>query len=39
MKEWKHGPEYQVEVAVTRLYWTDASVGLPARGRFPWGLP
>jgi hypothetical protein len=37
MKQWKHGSEYNVEVVVTRLYWTDASVALPEpRRRFPW---
>ena len=37
MKQWTHGSEYRVEVAVTRLYWTDPSVGAPPpKKRFPW---
>ena len=37
MRPWKRASEYRVEVSVTRLYWTDPSVGAPApRRRFPW---
>lgn len=27
MSRWQYGADYKVEVAVARLYWTDASVG------------
>ena len=36
MKRWEHGPDYQVEVAVASLYWTDASVGQSAQARRGW---
>ena len=37
MKRWEHGEDYRVELAVSSLYWTDASVGRPAQGRGWWG--
>jgi hypothetical protein len=38
MKRWEHGSDFKVELAVSSLYWTDASVGRPAAaGRSWWG--
>ena len=36
MKRWEHGGDWQVEVAVSSLYWTDASVGRAAQGKSWW---
>lgn len=27
LRQWEHGADYRVEIAVVTLYWTDASVG------------
>jgi hypothetical protein len=36
LKRWEHGADYQVEMAVASLYWTDASVGQPQQRRGLW---
>ena len=36
MKQWEYGADYHVEIAVTSLYWTDASVGPPPPRRGLW---
>jgi hypothetical protein len=36
LKRWEHGGDWRVEVAVSSLYWTDASVGRSAQGKSWW---
>ena len=36
LQNWKHAPDYKVEIVVTSLYWTDASVGRPAPRSRGW---
>jgi len=37
MRQWQYGSEYQVEIVIASLYWTDASVGrLQAQHRGWW---
>jgi hypothetical protein len=36
LKQWKHGSEYQVEVIVVSIYWTDGSVGRTIQRNRMW---
>jgi hypothetical protein len=36
LKRWEHGGDWRVEVAVSSLYWTDASVGRSPQAKSWW---
>ena len=36
LRQWEHGSEYRVELVISSLYWTDASVGRVAQQRASW---
>jgi hypothetical protein len=36
LARWDHGSDWHVELAVSSLYWTDASVGRAAQGKSWW---
>lgn len=36
LQNWKYAPDYKVEIVVSALYWTDASVGRPAPRNRGW---
>jgi hypothetical protein len=36
LRQWKHGPEYRVEIVIASLYWTDSSVGRPRQQKAWW---
>lgn len=36
LQNWKYAPDYKIEIVVSALYWTDASVGRPAPRNRGW---